>query len=151
MAEEGAPENHLPSEPEATPKSESPPTTPPAADPPQAEPTPPAAAASPPQQKAPVDPTPSTSGRSPPTPAAAANPPQRKAPVDPAPSMSGRSPPTPAATPDGPQDRKAREFIDQAEGKIRSSQSFFGGLFGYVLGVGGRGRGGACTFTTCTH
>lgn len=37
----------------------------------------------------------------------------------PAPSM----PPT-------PQEKKAREFFDQAEKKYRSSQTFFGGLFG---------------------
>ena len=32
--------------------------------------------------------------------------------------------------PDGPQDKKAREFIEQAERKMRSAESFFGGLFG---------------------
>ena len=40
----------------------------------------------------------------------------------PAPSM----PPT-------PQEKKAREFAEQAEKKYKSSLTFFGGLFGYVL------------------
>ncbi len=46
------------------------------------------------------------------------------------PTSQGRPPATKASPPDGPQDRKAREFIDQAEKKLKSSQSFFGGLFG---------------------
>ncbi len=49
-------------------------------------------------------------------------------PVQPQPSppkVAAKAPP-----PDGPQDRKAKEFIDQAEKKLKSSQSFFGGLFG---------------------
>ena len=37
-----------------------------------------------------------------------------------------------AAAPEGPQDRKAKDFIEQAEKKVKSSQSFFGGLFRYV-------------------
>ena len=32
--------------------------------------------------------------------------------------------------PETPQEKKAREFIAQAEKKIKSSQTFFGGLFG---------------------
>ena len=38
--------------------------------------------------------------------------------------------PPPSLVPEGPQERRAREFIEQAEKKIKSSQSFFGGLFG---------------------
>ena len=38
-------------------------------------------------------------------------------------------PPAKAAAPETPQERKAREFIAQAEKKLKSSQSFFGGLF----------------------
>lgn len=38
--------------------------------------------------------------------------------------------PPPSLAPEGPQERRAREFIEQAEKKIKSSQSFFGGLFG---------------------
>ena len=34
------------------------------------------------------------------------------------------------AGPDTPQEKKAREYIAQAEKKIKSSQSFLGGLFG---------------------
>lgn len=34
--------------------------------------------------------------------------------------------------PEGPQEKKAKYFVEQAEKKVRSSQSFFGGLFGYV-------------------
>lgn len=42
-----------------------------------------------------------------------------------------QKPPPPAASaPDGPQERRAREFMEQAEKKIKSAQSFFGGLFG---------------------
>ena len=42
--------------------------------------------------------------------------------------------PPPSLAPEGPQERRAREFIEQAEKKIKSSQSFFGGLFGWALG-----------------
>lgn len=35
-----------------------------------------------------------------------------------------------AAGPETPQEKKAREFIVQAEKKLASSQTFFGGLFG---------------------
>lgn len=35
-----------------------------------------------------------------------------------------------AAAPESPQEKKARDFITQAEKKIKSSQSFFGGMFG---------------------
>ena len=38
--------------------------------------------------------------------------------------------PPPSLAPESPQERRAREFIEQAEKKIKSSQSFFGGLFG---------------------
>ena len=54
-------------------------------------------------------------------------------PQAPKPAAEAASRPPPAkAAPDGPQERKARDFMEQAERKIRSSQSFFGGLFGYV-------------------
>lgn len=51
-------------------------------------------------------------------------------------SASPTQPPSSGAqaAPDGPQERKARGFVEQAEKKIKSSQTFFGGLFGYVLG-----------------
>ena len=35
-----------------------------------------------------------------------------------------------AAGPETPQEKKAREFIVQAEKKLASSQTFFGGIFG---------------------
>jgi len=35
-----------------------------------------------------------------------------------------------AKLPEGPQEKKARGFMEEAERKIRSSQTFFGGLFG---------------------
>lgn len=55
-------------------------------------------------------------------------PPAPKPAAEPAPAAS--RPPPAKAVPDGPQERKARDFMEQAERKIRSSQSFFGGLFG---------------------
>ena len=74
--------------------------------------------------------------------------PQREAPVRSAPASQSRGPPSqpppqskspPAATPSGPparsgpmtpQEKKAREFIEQAEKKVKSAQGFFGSLFG---------------------
>lgn len=49
----------------------------------------------------------------------------------PAPAPAGAVSSGPPA-PETPQEKKAKEFIAQAEKKIKSSQSFFGGLFGLV-------------------
>ena len=46
------------------------------------------------------------------------------------PSSSSEPPAGARAAPDGPQERKARAFMDEADKKVKSSQSFFGGLFG---------------------
>ncbi len=46
------------------------------------------------------------------------------------PSSQGKPPAAKATPPDGPQDKKAREFIEQAEKKLKSSQGFFGSIFG---------------------
>ena len=36
---------------------------------------------------------------------------------------------------EGPHEKKAREFVEQADKKIKSAQSFFGGLFGWGTNV----------------
>jgi alpha-soluble NSF attachment protein len=74
-------------------------------------------ASSPPDQEA----TPSSEPQSPPTedkPTSTQQPPAGAA--------ASRGPPAPET----PQEKKAKEFLAQAEKKIKSSQSFFGGLFG---------------------
>ena len=50
------------------------------------------------------------------------------------PPQSQKSADTPAAAkfvPDGPQEKKAQGYMDEADKKVKSSQSFLGGLFGW--------------------
>ena len=49
------------------------------------------------------------------------------------PVPGSQTPPSPVATksmPQGPQERKGKMFMEEAEKKVKSSQSFLGGLFG---------------------
>lgn len=73
------------------------------------------------------------------SPASVSPAPVSPAPVSPPPASQPlpQEHPAPAAPavsrqPEGPQEKKARFFVEQAEKKVRSSQSFFGGLFGYA-------------------
>lgn len=73
--------------------------------------------------------------KSPPKPSKPSPPPPPTA----SPSSSSSASQPAAATrqnaPAGPQEKKARDLLDQAERKVRSTQSFFGGLFGYVCNI----------------
>ncbi len=35
-----------------------------------------------------------------------------------------------APAPDGPQEKKAKAYMEEADKKVKSSQTFFGGMFG---------------------
>ena len=74
-----------------------------------------------PRTKSPSSPTQSPAGATP-----AASKPEESSKQPPAQKTSG--PPAPETQ----QEKKAREFLVQAEKKMKSSQSFFGGLFGLV-------------------
>ena len=88
---------------------------------------PPEAADTEPDNSQPPTEKPSSAPQAPPT-----TQPSESAPVQPDGGGGGngsKAAPTPSMPPT-PQEKKAREFFDQAEKKYRSSQTFFGGLFG---------------------
>lgn len=44
---------------------------------------------------------------------------------------TAQAPAASKSVPDGPQERKGKMYMEEAEKKMKSSQSFFGGMFGW--------------------